>query len=261
MVYNCPHCSKPFQSEGSGFVLCPSCGGKVELRPAANIGCAWDRAEKGGWFAAFIDTFKRSLLEPVAFFTEVSEGQGYLRPLVYAIIVFAVMLCSTMLYQAGFGIMTLGLGTGLGLNHDTITQLIPMTAISLPLTIMLSIMTSVIAVPILAAICVFMGSCICHLGLMVVGGPRRDFLSTFRAICYCTGPQLFQIVPFAGALVAFVWQIILQIVGLKVVHRTSYGRSTLAIFLPTIICCGGIVMILLVVAGGITAAFMGAVGK
>jgi hypothetical protein len=54
---------------------------------------------------------------------------------------------------------------------------------------------------------------------------------------------------------------VLQIIGMKVVHRTSYGRSTIAVLLPMLLCCGVILLIGVAVAGWVFAAAMTAAGK
>ena len=42
--------------------------------------------------------------------------------------------------------------------------------------------------------------------------------------------------PFAGGLIAMVWAIVLETIGLATLHRTSYGKAVAAV-LPLLICC------------------------
>jgi len=49
--------------------------------------------------------------------------------------------------------------------------------------------------------------------------------------------QLFQVLPFCGALIALVGDIFLLIQGLAVAHRISIGKATLAVLLPLVLCC------------------------
>ncbi|MFH0800697.1 MAG: YIP1 family protein [Pseudomonadota bacterium] len=252
MIYSCPNCNARFQSDTSGVVLCPSCNSKVRVMAEAQTGCSWDRAAKGGWASAFFDSVKLSIVDPVAFFSEVGEGRGMARPWIFAVVIFFVVFSVAAAYQAGFQ----ALAVSLNLAADIEKAMIPIAALSLPLTIFAIVLLAVIIVPMFATFVVFLQSGIYHLCLMILGSARRDFSATFRTVCYTSGPQLFQIVPLLGSVVGPIWQLVLAIIGLKVVHKTTYGRSALAIFLPTILCCGALLLVIAVAAGGVAAAFL-----
>jgi hypothetical protein len=40
-----------------------------------------------------------------------------------------------------------------------------------------------------------------------------------------------------GQFVGLVWGLVLNIIGLSVLHRISLGRAALAVFLPLVLCC------------------------
>jgi len=58
-------------------------------------------------------------------------------------------------------------------------------------------------------------------------------------------------IPFCGGMIAGVWNIVLEIIGLARAHETDTGKAVLAVLLPIIVCCGG--AILLGVLGGFSA--------
>jgi hypothetical protein len=79
---------------------------------------------------------------------------------------------------------------------------------------------------------------------MIVGGARHSFETTFRVVCFTGGsidPLL--IIPFCGGLIVGIWKIVLYCIGLSRAHETDIGRAVLAVFLPLIVCCGGVLLI------------------
>ena len=64
--------------------------------------------------------------------------------------------------------------------------------------------------------------------------------STFRVIAYSSGSTaLFYAVPFCGGLVAFIWSLVVQIIGVKEIHGTTTGTAVMAVLLPFLVCCCG----------------------
>ena len=61
-------------------------------------------------------------------------------------------------------------------------------------------------------------------------------------------------------MVSWIWQIVLDVIGLKEAHETTYGKSALAVFLPTIVCCGFFILFFTMIAGSIVGALAGAAG-
>jgi hypothetical protein len=101
-----------------------------------------------------------------------------------------------------------------------------------------------ILAPIFVVIGLFVGSAILHVCLMIVGGAKQGFETTFRVVCYAggsVGPLL--VVPFCGGVIAGVWRIVLNCIGLARAHETDTGRAVLAVFLPLIVCCGGLILL------------------
>jgi hypothetical protein len=103
-----------------------------------------------------------------------------------------------------------------------------------------------ILAPLFVVIGMFIGSAILHVCLMIVGGARQSFETTFRVMCFVEGsvsPLL--VVPFCGGLIAGIWKIVLYCIGLARAHETDTGRAVIAVLLPVIICCGGGLLIAL----------------
>lgn len=102
------------------------------------------------------------------------------------------------------------------------------------------IVFAIVLIPIAVAVGLFIGAAILHLCLMIVGGAKQTFETTFRVLCFCIGSAYpLMIVPFCGGAVAGIWAIVVECIGLARAHETDTGRAVLAVFLPLIVCCGG----------------------
>lgn len=250
-IYRCPHCRNTFQAAGPGNYRCPSCDKEVQVKRPVLTDVPWDKESKGDWAGAFYSTLKASLVDPVSFFQAVAKGQGFLRPLVYAVIISMVVFIVAAAYQAGFGFLELAPQLAGSLKQALFPALI-----SGPLLILFFGILGLIGVPIAAGVGLLIEAALFHLGLLILGSARRDFTATFRTVCYCMGPHVFQVIPLLGGMVSGIWVIVLCVIGIKTVHETTYTRSTLVVFLPLILCCGLLILFLVTIAGGVFAALI-----
>jgi hypothetical protein len=99
-----------------------------------------------------------------------------------------------------------------------------------------------ILTPIFVAIGLLIHTAILHLMLLIIGEGRRGFETTARVICYSHTADVANLVPFCGGLLAFVWFIALQVIGISRAHDCSYGKAALAVFLPILLCCSCLVV-------------------
>ena len=256
MIYVCSICQAKFRYDGQGEVICPSCGGRVRLEGGQGAGCAWDEAGKGTWANAFLNTLKRSMFEPSSFFRQASAGQGWIRPLLFAFIIAVVAFAVTAAYQAGFRALESGVRM-----YGADVSAWPFIAYLAAVPFWVMLISSVAIAPVVTAVALLVQTTLYHLCLMLLGAAKGGYARTFRVVCYSAGPQILQIVPFVGAVVASVWQMVLAIIGLKEVHQTSYGRSAVAVFLPMIVCCSAVVLMIVAIAGGVVAAIATSAGQ
>jgi hypothetical protein len=193
---------------------------------AARSGLPWEHRQERGFVNAFIETLAMVLTKPdLAFRTMRTEG-GLGEPLLYALIGGSVGGIVSLLLS--LGLQSMGLFAG---QRDTFTALAGAGLGSIAL---------IVLVPVFVLIGLFIGSAIVHLCLMIVGGANKSFETTFRVISFAqgsTGPL--QIIPVCGGLIAGVWALVVNCIGLARAHETSTGRAVLAVFLPLIVCCGG----------------------
>jgi hypothetical protein len=171
----------------------------------------------GGFIGAYIRTTKEALFSPSRFFKKVSAGKGYWPPLIYGIISGIIGFGASLVYQWLF----------------FSTFIPPQIHAFIPYNLFLIL--SLIGIPFMSALSIFVGSAITHLCLMIVGGNRNGFEATFRAISYSFCAHLFDIVPFIGSFVGSIYMIVLVIFGVREGHGVSTGKATLAVLLPVLI--------------------------
>ena len=202
----------------------------VALAPAlgtlARTGLPWENREQLGVVKAFSDTLVMVLTKPAEAFQIMRTEGNFVDPLIYAVIGGSVGFIVYFL-------LTLALGSfGMMGSHNN------------PLGAMfgagIGMIFMIILCPIFVALSVFIGSAIIHVCLMLVGGAKKSFETTFRVVCFASGStQPLLIIPFCGGLISGVWGIVAECIGLARAHETDVGRAVLAILLPLIVCCGG----------------------
>jgi hypothetical protein len=202
-------------------------------------GLPWEHRHERGFANAFIETLAMVLTKPdQAFRTMKTEG-GLAEPLIYALIGGCVGGIVSLLLS--LGLQSMGLFAG---QRDTFAALAGIGVGSIAL---------IVLVPVFIVIGLFIGAAIVHLCLMIVGGANKSFETTFRVLAFSqgsTGPL--QIIPVCGGLIAGVWALVVNCIGLARAHETTTGRAVLAVLLPLIVCCGAGIL-LLIMFGGIAA--------
>jgi len=107
----------------------------------------------------------------------------------------------------------------------------------------------IILAPIFVTIGLFIASAVLHLCCMIVGAlanSKSGFEGTFRAVAYADAANIASIVPVIGPFIACIWWIVLTVMGLTRMHRTTQGKAIAAIVIPLILCCGLIALIALI---------------
>ncbi len=247
MAENYPHGAPPVppmppvppSMQPPGTVPPPPAGGEPAAAPLP-----W---EPPGYPAleGLYETAKLVLTAPSQAFARMSLTGTLGRPLLYAVIFGWVGIIAGQAYNIAFRSVIHNLMPGM-MNRG----------FQLPVAFSLVMM---VAAPIFVLIGVFIWSAIVHLFLMLVGGATKGFAATVRVVCYAGTVQVFQIVPFCGGLIGFVWGIVLYIIGLAAAHRTTQGKSALAVLLPLALCCV-CVAVLAVAFGTAIAAALGHLG-
>jgi len=199
-------------------------------QPPARSGLPWDERQTKGLLNAFVETLQIVLTRPGEAFTRMRREGGLGEPLLYAVIggTFGGLFAVTYNF-------VLRSFTPFGDKQSAFAHLFAGVG-----WIFLLVLT-----PLFVVIGMFIASAILHVCLMIVGGAKQSFETTFRAVCFAegsAGPLL--VIPFCGGLISGIWKIVLYCVGLARAHETDTGRAVIAVFLPLVVCCGGFLLIL-----------------
>jgi hypothetical protein len=204
--------------------------------PTAGMGLPWDARQQKGLFSAFIETLQMVLSRPGAAFTAMKREGGLGEPLLYGIIGGSFGFIVYFIYNLAF--QSLGMFAN---RNNPLTHLIGAGVGGIFL---------IVFAPLFVLIGIFVGSAILHVCLLLVGGAKQPFETTLRVVCFAGGsvnPLL--VVPFCGGLIVGVWKIVLYCIGLARAHETDTGRAVLAVFLPLILCCGGLILCAMLFGG------------
>ena len=226
METNCPSCGNAVENWDQ-VQFCPFCGAHLEgatVPDEREKYSPWENRENIGFFRALVDTWKESIFHPTEFFSTMPLKGGYGGPLLYGFIIGEVAVLFSLFWESI--LMMMGM---LGESYEQFTEL----GFSMAVFIFIAL-----ASPILVIVGYFISAAILHLCLLIVGGARRDFEATFRVICYAAGANLFGIIPFCGGLVAYMWNAVLNVIGIREAHEISSGKAVLAYCLPALLCCG-----------------------
>jgi len=210
----------------------------------------WEDRERRGFFPALIETVKLFVTSPSEAFARAKERGDYLSPILFSVLIGWV---ATVIGQL-WGLLFQGAWLSM-LPPEMRDQFGPMMA-----TGGASFILTLILAPVLLLVWFFIWSGIVHLCLMMLGGHKQSgsgFEGTFRAVSYSYVSSLAQIIPFVGGLIAFVWNLVLQVIGLVRMHRTSQGKAVGAVLLPILLCCLCVVAAFALFFGAIMAAIGG----
>ena len=198
-----------------------------------------DRERYPSFMGALWETLKLVLFEPSKAFSQM-KAEGSLG---------SSMLYILILGSAGgyIGLAWQLLWRGLGMTLGAAAQGGPDMVVAVGGMTIFAVLAALV-IPISVLIGSFIGSAVLHVCLWIVGGANRSFEATYAVVAYCGGStSLFSLVPLCGGLIGVVWNIVIEIIGLREAHGTTTGRAALAVFLPLIVCCGLSIVVAIVV--------------
>ena len=198
--------------------------------PLGPQGNPWERRDTLGFGSAFIEAIKLFVTSPAEAFAQTKRSGDYASPLIFAVLVGWIGMAIGQLWGMLFNASMFSMFPG-----EMGDQMGAMAATSIG-----AFIGTLILAPIFVAIGLFIWSGLLHLCVMLVGGlgeSTSGFEGTFRVVSYVTVAQFANIIPVVGGLIALVWSIILGVIGLTDLHRTTQGKATAAILIPIAVCC------------------------
>jgi hypothetical protein len=242
----CARCGHELPSPAPSF--CPNCGmttGVVEAAPGVSgggppdsgpppprAGLPWENRSGLLDLGAMFRTIGKVLFDAPAAYRSMKTDGGLGGPLFFAVLLGTICGWVALLWQLLFsgvmeGLMPTGGESPFG-NYGNLSFMASTTfkvaqAVMLPGIILLVL---------------FIIAAIYHLFLMMFGGAKRSFETTVRVLCFSAGSTaIFQLIPFCGGLIAFVWGLVIDIIGLAEAHETGTGKAAAAVLVPIAACC------------------------
>jgi len=206
--------------------------------PVATAPLPWEARDSRGFFPAFFDTVGLFLSRPSEAWARTRESGDIGSPLLFAVLIsWVVIVIQTLIAR----VITLPALPGMmGRRFGA------MGGYAGP-----GLLFTIILTPIFVVIALFIATAILHVCCMIVGAltnSKAGFEGTFRVIAYSDAAHIAGIVPVVGPLIAVVWWIVLAVLGITRLHRTTQGKAIAAILIPLVLCCGGL-MLLAMIAG------------
>ncbi len=234
----CPYCGFLRHVErqtipaGATSATCPRCGQRFSLALADNSGESspgsagslfWESAEEKGWWGPFWGTARDVLVSPATLFRNLPRGGGWRQPLAFGLLAGSLGNLFAYFWQFVMAAAGMGMLGGTELRDLTGWRLLSGTLVAIPALVLAELVLSSAAI---------------HLCLRLVGGQRGGFQATFRVMAYAQAARLWGLVPVVGGWIGMLWRMVIQVVGLREVHRISYGRLVLALSIPFLLILG-----------------------
>jgi len=182
--------------------------------------CPWEQRERFGFLNALYLTTREVLASPGPFFGRMPSRLGFGQPLLYAIILgMLAALLGWVWSLAGSSLRTLASG-------DVFHSLFG------PLPSFLGFVAS----PLTVTVDVLVRAGLMHLLLMLLGGNKLGFEATFRVAAYGKAAGVVALLPFCGGVVAVLWELAIDVIGLYRIHGTDPWRALVAVLAPAVIC-------------------------
>jgi hypothetical protein len=210
---------------GSGFAT-----GFADQGPEGLQLCPWERRDQFGFLNALYLTTREVLLAPQKFFHRMPTRVGLTQPLLYALILGVTASFLGWLWSLAGSSLQVLLAEDLG------------QAFRSPLWSFLAFVGS----PLLFLVAVFVRAALMHLMLMLLGGNQLGFEATFRVAAYGMATGVLALLPFCGGLIALLWELAIEVIGLYSIHGTDPWRAMVAVLVPLLICAstvGAVVML------------------
>jgi len=209
-------------------------------------GPPWEHRRQLGLVKTAWDTVRQVLTDPNMTFSAMNRDGGIASPLLYFLFVAGAGWSVNIIFS--LAIESLGLFASHLQSEKTVTDFAAFAV---------SVGAAVVLLPIALTICSFIAAGVLHLSLMICGGAKQTFETTYRTYCYAFGSAgLLQAVPICGGLVSLIWGIIACSIGLARTHETSTGRAVAAVLAPFVLCFGVLIAFSIMMIYGLSAIHM-----
>ena len=186
----------------------------------------FEQLDRYGFFHGLFLTIKLLLVSPRLFFSVMPVGGGLAKPLTFTILV--TMIQSFAQYIWGMA----------GLSSSVTPEEATASGMSATMTALVMLLL----LPAFITVAQFLLTGIYHLLLILMRAGSRGFEGTFRALVYSNAPIVLGIFPMpfkelelGWMFIVAVWGLVLTIMGLRYIHKTSYAKVIPVCLIPLLL--------------------------
>jgi hypothetical protein len=205
---------------------------KTQTASKVRVKCEWEANWKSTPIQAYINTCKSVILNPTGYFGTIKPFEDWMSLAVFIYINTFLGFIGAIATKAFVALVT---------TADAF--------MSIPVLFCMAIFFPLIAVGLY-----FLFAAILHLFFTSIGGSEKEYDTTASVYGLASISQLFNLIPFVGGFISFVYSLIMMIGGMAEAHEISGGKSFLSLIVPVLICCClgfGLMALAIMVAGGI----------
>jgi hypothetical protein len=200
------------------------------IAPPVAEGLPWERPSSG--LGSIFPTIGQFVTSPLQAFSRMSLTVDLVRPIAYYVVLVLVGSLIGQIWSALFFAQAIEMVRRL-VPAEMLQQIEPFLHRPGALQIVLSL----VVLPLIMLIVLFIWTALVHAGLVLLGGAGAGFAATLRVVCYARTGDLGLAIPLAGGLVAFLWRRILEAIGLSTAHKCEPWKAVVAVILPLLLCC------------------------
>ena len=260
--FGCPHCDQLYEGNDARGLphpprfTCVNCQNPVDVSVmrvvpvsdqaagfdgmAVGAGLPWERTDGTGMLTRWWQTCKLGMFRPTEYYRQLRGTEDLSKAIGFAALsaVFSGVLGTIIT-----GVFQIAL---LGAAGASQVPGSPSMATNqggmMVFQVLMAIPAQILVLFVLAGIV--------QLGLAILVRQRRSYTSTVVVLAYATCPAIWGLIPFIGGLAVPLWSLVVSVLGLAVIHNTTWWRALLAFFMLGLI----ILAVVLVILGGIALA-------
>lgn len=216
--YRCADC---LWGELGAREICRSCAREGLPQPVA-----WERRREIGVVRGFFATTLEVCLSPARFFRTPALEDDAVGGFEHGLVAFALGQIALVL-QAIATLVIFGSAFAIGTQAPA-----PVLAVfgGYGCILFALVPTMMVHVPVTTLVAVGVAAACIHGTLRLLGEARAPFYAgTVRATSYSFATHVLFIVPFLGPIVALIWTLVIETIGVREVHRTSTPVAAIAV--------------------------------
>lgn len=208
---------------------------------------AWERSESALSLGAAFETVRQIFTSPAETFRRMQTSGGFSKPMAFYLLLSWASGVAAIGYQALVSFINPEIFLGeaaKSLSHNAILIICAAVAFLLPIFLIIGSLLSAATF---------------HLSLMIVGGAKKPFEVTYRALAYASGAtSVLQFIPLCGGYLYMFANFFYLVIALREAHQTETWRIVLGSLILFLLCCGifaGAAFLVAGLAGGLGGIF------